>query len=301
MLPTSPSSVTTDATVSLPRGVRYGYTAYGDPGGVPVLFMHGTPGSRRTPGWLLRGRDLQGLRILAVERPGWGLSTPQPRARVSTVVADIDGICEALGLDRVVVLGMSGGGPYAYAAAAALPHRVCGAVVVSGAVPTGRADHCDCEPDVRAMSLLGRWAPATLLQLLAAQMRRSAGDLDDPAAWERSVARLPEPDRSVMSALIEDPEFRTGYRDDITEAYRTTAGFVRDCRDLARLPQASPCQVPVQVLHGSADRNVPLSAVRRYYAAHPQAKVTVLDAGHLLLLSDWPQVRDAILQMAARP
>jgi len=66
-----------------------GYSGWGDPGGLPVLFGHGTPGSRRDryyPGlddqeWLLRRR----VRFIGVDRPGYGYSDPDRRPACSTV------------------------------------------------------------------------------------------------------------------------------------------------------------------------------------------------------------------------
>jgi pimeloyl-ACP methyl ester carboxylesterase len=96
----------------LPGGRRIGYAEYGDPSGAVVLWFHGTPGARRQ--FPLIGRhtaaDL-GLRIVVVERPGSGLSDPHPYGAIAEWATDMADVADALGADRVGVVGLSGGGP----------------------------------------------------------------------------------------------------------------------------------------------------------------------------------------------
>lgn len=97
---------------------------WGDPDGLPLLGLHGTPGGRI--GWW---EDLSiyrryGVRRITYDRPGYGDSTRHPGRRVVDAVADIEELTAALGIDRFVVSGGSGGGPHALACAALLPERV---------------------------------------------------------------------------------------------------------------------------------------------------------------------------------
>ncbi len=97
---------------------------WGDPQGVPVIAMHGTPGGRITywqdPGIYAR----HGIRRLTYDRPGYGASTRFKGRTVADAVVDVETITEALGIDRFVVSGGSGGGPHCLAAAALMPERV---------------------------------------------------------------------------------------------------------------------------------------------------------------------------------
>ncbi len=114
-----------------PDGRTLAVAEWGDPDGLPFIAMHGTPGGRisywEDPGIYAR----HGLRRLTYDRPGYGDSTRLRGRVVSDVITDVVAVADALGIDRFVVSGGSGGGPHALAAAALLPDRVirCQAIV----------------------------------------------------------------------------------------------------------------------------------------------------------------------------
>ena len=110
--------------VKLPDGRTLAAAEWGDPGGIPFVSIHGTPGGRI--GWY-KDPDIYrrfGLRRITYDRPGYGDSTRHPGRRVIDAVSDIEHLTEALGIDRFLVAGGSGGGPHALASAALLPDRV---------------------------------------------------------------------------------------------------------------------------------------------------------------------------------
>jgi pimeloyl-ACP methyl ester carboxylesterase len=122
-------------TVTLRDGRRLGYSECGDPDGTPLLAFPGFP-SARVSGALLDelGRE-RGLRVVCPERPGQGVSDPHPDRTLADWPADVRDLCDALGIDRVVVVGISAGGPYALATAALLADRVDRVAVVCGVGP----------------------------------------------------------------------------------------------------------------------------------------------------------------------
>ena len=115
---------------------------WGDPNGVPEIAMHGTPGGRITywedPTIYAR----HGLRRITYDRPGYGESTRFKGRSVADVVIDVEAITAALGIDRFVVTGGSGGGPHCLATAALMPDRVirCLAEVSIAPYPTEGLD-----------------------------------------------------------------------------------------------------------------------------------------------------------------
>lgn len=100
--------------------------------GEPVLFVHGTGG----PGtWPSLVRELKGYRCLMLDRPGWGLSSPIDYAKheYNTLVADLlSGALDALGVDRVSIVGASIGNNWALRLAARHPSRVARIVLMGG-------------------------------------------------------------------------------------------------------------------------------------------------------------------------
>src|SRR5262245_28757373 len=98
----------------LPDGRKLAYAEFGDPDGLPVLYCHGSPGSRLEP--LLIGDERlrqAGLRVIAPDRPGMGGSDFQRGRRLTDWPADVVRLADHLRLPRFAILGNSGGGPFA--------------------------------------------------------------------------------------------------------------------------------------------------------------------------------------------
>jgi pimeloyl-ACP methyl ester carboxylesterase len=115
---------------------------WGDPDGLPLISIHGTPGGRI--GWWQEPTIYRryGLRRITFDRPGYGESTRLPGRRVADIVPDVARIADDLGIDEFVVVGGSGGGPHALACAALLPDRVirCQAAVSIAPYPADGLD-----------------------------------------------------------------------------------------------------------------------------------------------------------------
>jgi pimeloyl-ACP methyl ester carboxylesterase len=107
---------------------RIGVADFGDPDGIPVVWCHGGPGSRLEPAWLDGAAAEAGLRVIGVDRPGYGLSTPVPGRTIATVVADMLDVADQLAIERFATVGVSTGGAYALALAALTRDRVLGVV-----------------------------------------------------------------------------------------------------------------------------------------------------------------------------
>lgn len=108
----------TELDITLRDGRTLHVYDYGDSDGNVLIEHHGTPGSG-----LAFPRDLElarerGLRSIRYDRAGYGGSTPNPGRSVVDVVADIDDVLDALGIERYVTLGGSGGCPHSFACGA---------------------------------------------------------------------------------------------------------------------------------------------------------------------------------------
>ena len=125
--------------LSLPDGRQAQLWDGGTPSGPAVFFLHGTPDCR----WAVRPGEAAavraGVRLVAVNRPGYGRSDPASSTHTS-VAADVAAVADALGIASFAVLGMSLGGPYALATAARHPDRVTAAVTVASPAPTPLLD-----------------------------------------------------------------------------------------------------------------------------------------------------------------
>lgn len=137
----NPASVPSPSeSITLSDGRTLCFARYGASGGKPVLYLHGA-GSSRLDGehYAAFARDA-GVEVIATDRPGCGLSSPDPRRdrpdyTYTSYADDLRQLADALGIRHFVVAGMSNGGAYAMAAAAALNDRVTAAMPINSTTP----------------------------------------------------------------------------------------------------------------------------------------------------------------------
>lgn len=115
-------------TFQLPDGRVLGFSEYGIPNGRPLIYFHGFPSSRIEAEAADDMARRCGIRLLALDRPGFGLSTPQPGRKIMDWPHDVCAFATGMGLDRFGVMGLSGGGPFALACAHALPKNMVAGV-----------------------------------------------------------------------------------------------------------------------------------------------------------------------------
>jgi pimeloyl-ACP methyl ester carboxylesterase len=113
-----------DASIVLPDGRQLGYAEYGAPDGTPVLFFHGAPGSRHIHADMAAIAVRRNIRLIAVERPGYGLSDAKPGRTLLSFADDVAALVDTLGIRQFALIGFSGGCPYALACAYKLAHRI---------------------------------------------------------------------------------------------------------------------------------------------------------------------------------
>lgn len=107
------------------------------PRGFPVLVHAGSPGSRRLFAPAAEQAAEHGLRLISYDRPGFGETPAKPGRSICDGAAETQAIAEALGISRLAVWGLSGGGPYALACAALLPELVVACCVLASLAPFG--------------------------------------------------------------------------------------------------------------------------------------------------------------------
>ena len=161
----------------------------GDPQGAPVVYFHGTPGSRLDVDF---GADLAqrvGVRVIAFDRPGYGRSDPAS-CSLELVARDVEAIVGRLGVGRFATLGWSGGGPFALAAAATLADRVTQVGVSGGLAPADQmpgAQDALNENDLLALSYLPAEPTRAAQQFLAGNEELTTAMMsvkdDEQAPW----------------------------------------------------------------------------------------------------------------------
>ncbi|MEM1131682.1 MAG: alpha/beta hydrolase [Pseudomonadota bacterium] len=102
----------------LSDGRNLAYQYFGDADGFPVFYFHGTPSSRLEAGFADAAAQAHGLRLIAVDRPGFGHSDFQPDRRFVDWPGDVTALADHLDLDTFGVAGHSGAGPHLFACGA---------------------------------------------------------------------------------------------------------------------------------------------------------------------------------------
>jgi len=282
-----------DATITLADGRPLAYCEWGNPSGSPVLLAHGGPGSRL----LCPDQDATAaaeVRLLTVDRPGYGGSGPRPEPTLLGWADDVQALADWLGLDRFAVVGWSAGGGYALACAARMPERISAVGLAScegpydevpGALEQGMS------PEERRLFERIRRDPVAARGAVAAHV----GWYQDPdricGEWEREG---PAVDVPILA--------RPDVRDALTQMWREGArqgvgGLVDDWIALS-LPWGFPLaevKVPVVVCQGELDHLVDPAHAHYFSAVLPNSRLVLYPQdGHLLLLQHWGEILAAV-------
>jgi pimeloyl-ACP methyl ester carboxylesterase len=266
-----------DGQIQLADGRQVGYADYGARGDTAVLWCHGGPGSRLEPAALEADARAAGLRLVGIDRPGYGRSSVQPGRNIGGWVPDALAVADHLSAERFVAVGVSTGGAYSLALAAALP-RVLGVVACCAVTdmrwPEGR----------RSMDKPGTgdlWAAPNREAALALATEIFGADGSKMLAPGGAIQELPPADLALMS----DPQWLAGMVAGLREMFANGVQGYTDDR-LADGPgwgsfDVRKIRCPVTVLHGGSDTIVPVAQARYTASIVPGAKLEIRDElGH---------------------
>jgi proline iminopeptidase len=269
----------------------------GNRAGKPALFLHGGPGS----GCSTSHRqffDPKLYRAVLFDQRGSGRSRPlanEPNANLSTnttahLIADIEMLRQALGVDRWTILGLSWGTTLGLAYAQAHPHRV-NALELAFLTTTSRREVQWITEDVgrifpREWNRFANAIPDRLRQLrlvdaYAAMLADSDPVVRDNAArewcmWEDAHVSLTP--GHTPNPRYEDPGFRLRFARLVTHYWRHAAFLAEDqlIRDAAKLNG-----IPGVLIHGRYDVSGPLETAWRLSQRWAGSRLHILDdAGH---------------------
>ena len=269
----------------------------GEPGGPAILYHHGTPSSGLLDEPWIDDAQRRGARLLGFDRAGYGGSTARPDRSVADVAEDVGAILDALGLERCVTWGISGGGPHALACAALLPERVAAAATLASVAPydaegldwldgMGEGNHTEFGAAAVGGETLDTLLGSERDSILAAgadgladAMRAHLGPADDAFLTGRFAGWLYDEMRAGIGDSI------AGWRDDDL-AFLRPWGF-----------ELSAVRAPVLLRQGSDDLMVPPSH-GRWLADRIPGVETIMrpEDGHLTLYGEVPGVHAWLLE-----
>lgn len=291
---------TEGSVMRLPGGRAVGYLDVGPADGRVVVYCHSVPGSRLLARQLLPVAGELGMRVLAPDRPGVGLSDFQRGRRLIDWPDDVATLADHLGIDSFTVVATSSGCPYVLACAARLPDRVQRAAVVSPVTP---ADAPGAEEGLapvfvrlRRLGMRAPWTTRPIMALMGMSVRRSPDSM-----LQRVERGSPEPDREILA----DPSVRTAINQGVAEGFRQGArGVAYDMQLMSRGWGFSPADIrpPVDLWQGEQDTTVSTAAARWLAETIPHCRATFLpDAGHMLFYARTGEVLRGLLNGSGEP
>ena len=296
---TEPEIRTRDNRIRLRDGRWLGYYESGDPNGRPVLFFHGLGTTRVVCPPDEEARRL-GVRLIALDRPGIGLSTPRPGRRLLDWPDDVRQVTEQLGVNRFSIVGWSGGGPYALACGKRLGDRIDAIAIVSGAAPLAGAARKDYlrRFDRNAVIAAGKapWVIRLALWHWGRAQRRDAERF-----FEQSLTDMCAADQEALS----EPALRSQMIANSVELYRQGGrGMYDEALILAR-PwgfDLSEIRVRVDIWHGALDNTVPIAMSTHLAESIPGARLRLFpQEGHHLLYRFWPDILGTLVHTDPAP
>jgi pimeloyl-ACP methyl ester carboxylesterase len=284
--------------ITLSDGRRLGFDDFGDPKGVPVLFFHGFGSSR-----VVRHPDddiatALGARMIAVDRPGIGLSTRRPGRRVTDFPSDVAELLAVLGLERCAIVAWSGGGPYALACAWQMPERFSVVGLISAPAPLSGAPGSTGYTwgRHRVMSRTADHAP-WIIKLAMWQWSRQQRS-DPGKQLDEAIGGMIEADREILG----DPALRAVMIANASEMYRQGTGGISDEAICLARPFGFPIggvTVPVRIWHGAKDKVVPVG-MGKYLERNIDSAVATFyrNEGHHFVYDRWREILGVIVAEA---
>jgi len=274
-----------ESLIRLENGDVIAFEEYGDENGPPVIFCHGWPSSRTMARLTDKAARELGIRIISPDRPGISGSSLQANRKLLDWPPLVQRLVDRLDIGKFRVLAVSGGAPYAYATARAMPERVRAIAIVSGAIPIvdlpGREGLL---PVYRWMLALYRTRPQLLRKLF--YVARPILSLRPPVGLRPLLLKLlmlrPCDEDSLRDSAAFEAVFESQRR-----AWRGSAeGVMADAQIYAQ-PWGFGIEevgVPVRLWHGTQDRAFSVHLAEEVARQLPNCQAHFVDgAGHYSL------------------
>jgi len=271
--------------VQLQDGVIVAFEEYGDSTGAPVIFCHGWPSSRTMAQLADEPARALGIRIISPDRPGISGSSMQPDRKLADWPRLLQRLVDHLGIGEFRMLAISGGAPYAYAAAVALAERVRAIAVVGGVIPFAELK------DFRGLLPLYRWMLA--LYRTSPQLLRWSFQLSRPFLSFRAPVRIRP---LLLKMLLLRPCDAASLRDDVAfeaifesqrRAWRGSAEGVMTDAQIYAQPWGfamEDVRVLVRLWHGKEDRAFAVRLAEEVANRLPNCKARFIEnEGHYSL------------------
>ncbi|MDZ7840159.1 MAG: alpha/beta hydrolase [Gammaproteobacteria bacterium] len=239
-----------------------------------IVFVHGAALDHTV--WLLQSRYFAHHRrnVLAVDLPGHGRTAGPPAGTIPDMADWLWSFVDAMGIEKVVLVGHSMGSLVTLEAAARCPERVIRLALLGSAVPMPVAEPlltAARENQHAGFDMINIWGHSPVAQM---------GGNEAPGMWMTgSAIRLLE--RAGPGILFNDLNACNEYGHGLDSAARVAC--------------------PTLMIAGRSDIMTPLKVARDLVAAIPDARLSILACGHLLMAEKPNEVLDELIPFIGPP
>lgn len=273
-------------SIKLSDGRTLGYAEYGPSDGTPIFYFTGGNSSRLEGQWFDDAAMKANVRLITPDRPGFGLSTFQPKRQLLDWPDDILELADFLAIDTFSIFGLSGGGPHVLATAHKIPERINKAAIISGTAPPEMPDlYQGMWPPVRLIFLTAKRLPK-INRFLLKQMSKFYSDKEQ--MLKRMKQAMPKPD----VALIDNrPDIMEIFSSSAKEAHRN--GVQGDALEWQLYVNPwgfnlEDIELEIALWNGLVDQQVPIGMGRYLENQLPNALLTeVEDGGHFSSINNY--------------
>lgn len=266
----------------LPDGRTLAWREYGNPRGVPCILVPDVRSSRLAPDWLLHDTALpQGLRLIAVDRPGTGASDAIGFGGVDDPADDLARMVQTLAIGKVVLIGIGFGADAVLALADHRPTLVTSVMAVSVRTEVG-------VPETRWLRKpFSRRAAPWSGPLDSWARAAGRASLIEEQTWDKARTRMEPLAASALGNRWRDTDFRAAVAADLAQ---TPDGWIHPERpERPAWVDRWSSSVPVRCWHGREESVTHVSTIRAIAKSRPNWMVTAV-AGNGALLGAWQDI-----------
>ncbi|MDQ2867632.1 MAG: alpha/beta hydrolase [Verrucomicrobiota bacterium] len=263
------------------NGDRVAYEEYGAAAGTPVIFCHGWPSSRTMAALAEEAARELNIRLISPDRPGVRDSTFVANRKLLDWPPLLREFADHLGLAQFRMFGISGGAPYAFVSAWAMPERVRAIAVASGAPPISDLENRDGLLPLYRWLLRARAKMPRRLYRMGFRFARPFLSLRPPKRSRPALLKLLQP--TDANALLDERAFDACFESQ-RQAWKVSSDGVLADAEIYAEPwgfSLGEIKVPVRLWHGRKDRSFAEATAREVERRLPNVTAFyVEDAGH---------------------